>query len=157
MSKKSSKRNKTINPVAAKSRTWLSFGVIAALAIAIFAAVMSGQQSANPASTTNDAPAVQEISPDAYNTQFASTDHVLIDVRTREEFASGHIEGAINIPVEEIGQRLSEVPQDQTVVLYCRSGNRSAQAANILERAGYDGIYDLGGIIAWTNAGYPVR
>ena len=56
-----------------------------------------------------------------------------------------------------IRDRLSEVPQDKPVVLYCRSGNRSGQAAQILEQAGYTQIYDLGGIVAWAEQGYPVE
>ncbi len=52
----------------------------------------------------------------------------LLDVRTRDEFASGHVKGALNIPVQELGQRLSEVPRG-AVVVYCRSGGRSASAA----------------------------
>jgi rhodanese-related sulfurtransferase len=82
---------------------------------------------------------------------------LLLDVRTPEEFNSGHIAGAVNIAVEQLSERLSEVPQDKPVVLYCRSGNRSGQAAQILERAGYTQIYDLGGIITWQQQGFPVE
>jgi rhodanese-related sulfurtransferase len=101
----------------------------------------------------------QEIAPQAYDTQFLQSGaaHQLIDVRTPEEFAGGHIAGAVNIPVQEIAGRLGEVAQDQPVVLYCRSGNRSAQAAQILDQAGYAPVYDLGGIGAWQQAGYPVE
>lgn len=102
-------------------------------------------------------PAVQLLSPDAYNTAFIDADHILIDVRTPEEFASGHINGAVNIPLDQISSRVSELPQDKPIVLYCRSGNRSNQAADILENAGLTGIYDLGGVIAWTAAGYPLE
>lgn len=100
----------------------------------------------------------QRINPQGYNTTFLDrdADHILIDVRTPGEFASGHIDGAININVQELSSRLSEIPQDKPVVLYCRSGNRSAQAAGILNSAGYTGIYDLGGIIDWQAAGYPM-
>ncbi len=102
-------------------------------------------------------PAVQLLTPDAYNSTFIDADHILIDVRTPEEFASGHINGAVNIPLDQIGNRISEIPQDKPVILYCRSGNRSNQAADILEGAGLTGIYDLGGVIAWTAAGYPLE
>lgn len=98
------------------------------------------------------------ITPAEYQARFgAHADHILIDVRTPEEFASGHIPGAVNISVDELAQRLNEIPQDKPVVLYCRSGNRSNQAAQILERAGYTQIYDLGGIITWVQQGYPVQ
>ncbi len=98
------------------------------------------------------------ISPQVYQQQFISQaqSHFLLDVRTPEEFASGHIEGASNISVQTLAQRLAEVPRDQPIVVYCRSGNRSAQAARILAQAGYTDVYDLGGIITWQAAGYPV-
>lgn len=99
-----------------------------------------------------------KITPAEYQARFgAHADHILIDVRTPEEFASGHIPGAVNISFDELAQRLNEIPQDKPVVLYCGSGNRSNQAAQILERAGYTQIYDLGGIITWVQQGYPVQ
>jgi rhodanese-related sulfurtransferase len=74
---------------------------------------------------------------------------MLLDVRTREEYASGHVEGARNIPVQELPARLSEVGEThRPVVVYCRSGARSAMAAQILGRAGYD-VHDIGGIGNW--------
>lgn len=105
------------------------------------------------------AAAVQNISPNQYVSNFSQAEaaHLLVDVRTPEEFASGHIAGSVNIPLNELPSRMSELPTDQPVVLYCRSGNRSAQAADILRRAGYNQIYDLGGIISWTAAGLPVQ
>lgn len=99
------------------------------------------------------------LSPKQYHETFKASDrpHVLIDVRTREEFKGGHIPGAINIDVQEIDRRLSEIPRDKAVVLYCRSGNRSSIAAGILRRAGFTEVYDLGGIGDWQAAGYPVK
>lgn len=98
------------------------------------------------------------IAPSEYQESFAANvDHILIDVRTPAEFSSGHIPGAINISVETLEQRLSEVSGDVPVVVYCRSGNRSAQAARILANAGYAQIYDLGGIVDWAAQGYPIE
>jgi rhodanese-related sulfurtransferase len=75
---------------------------------------------------------------------------VLIDVRTPQEFAAGHIEGAKNIPVQELEQRLDDVgARDGSVVVYCRSGARSKRAARILEGAGFTDVYDLGPKTAW--------
>ena len=101
---------------------------------------------------------VQAISPSAYQAQFADADaeHLLIDVRTPEEFAGGHIEGAVNIPVDALASRLSEIPAGQPVVVYCRSGSRSATASRILADAGYTSIYDLGGLQGWIAEGFPV-
>ncbi len=122
----------------------------------VLAGVMLFSASCAPAAPAEGA-AVSDISPSEYQSQYISTaaDHLLIDVRTPEEFASGHIAGAINISVETIADRLNEIPQGQTLVLYCRSGNRSAQAAQILAEAGYTDIHDLGGINDWVSQGYP--
>lgn len=100
----------------------------------------------------------QKITPADYQATFVDggANHMLVDVRTPEEFAGGHIPGAVNIPVQELQQRLEEIPQDTAVVLYCRSGNRSNQAASILGDAGYPEIYDLGGIVAWAGNGGQV-
>ncbi|MGD8864121.1 MAG: rhodanese-like domain-containing protein, partial [Anaerolineales bacterium] len=98
------------------------------------------------------------IDAQTYNKPFVDgEDHLLIDVRTPEEFASGHIPGAINISVQSLPDRLDEVPNDETIVVYCRTGNRSATATDILVDAGYAPVYDLGGIVDWVSAGYPVE
>ena len=73
---------------------------------------------------------------------------LLLDVRTEAEFGEGHIDGAVNIPVEALAARLAEVPGDRTVVVYCRSGRRSAHAAGIL-RAAAIRVRDLGPMSAW--------
>ena len=75
---------------------------------------------------------------------------LLVDVRTFEEFTSGHLPGAVNIPVQELDRRLGELgPKDRPIVLYCRSGNRSGRAARMLERAGFATIHHLGSIRRW--------
>lgn len=71
----------------------------------------------------------------------------LLDVRTPGEFAEGHIEGAVNIPVQELGARLREVPSG-AVVVYCRSGGRSASAAAMLKARGHE-VLDIGPMSAW--------
>ncbi len=88
----------------------------------------------------------------------AGTEYILLDVRTQAEWENdGHIEGATLIPVEELSGRLNELPdQDAEIVVYCRSGNRSNEAANILAGAGYVNVSDMGGINNWISAGYPV-
>lgn len=82
---------------------------------------------------------------------------VFIDVRTADEYADGHINAAILIPVQDLEKRMAEVPKDKQVYLYCRSGRRSEAAASMLAKAGFSNIENvLGGIIAWQKAGYPV-
>lgn len=99
------------------------------------------------------------LTPAAYQREFIAViqDHCLVDVRAAEEFVSGHIPGSANIPLQEISQRLSEIPKTKPVVVYCRSGNRSAQATQLLQKAGYTQIYDLGGILDWQEQGLPIE
>ncbi len=73
----------------------------------------------------------------------------IIDVRTPQEFAAGHITGALNIPVERIESAIGEVKglgKESPILLYCRSGRRSAMARVLLERQGYRNVLDGGGI-----------
>lgn len=74
--------------------------------------------------------------------------YIILDVRTESEFASGHIPGAILIPNETIGtEEIVQLPdKDQLILVYCRSGNRSKQAADKLARLGYTNIVEFGGI-----------
>jgi rhodanese-related sulfurtransferase len=109
-----------------------------------------------PQSSSSHAEAIQRLAPATYVQEISDETHLLLDVRTPEEFSSGYIAGAVNIPVQSLAARLSEIPRDQPVVIYCRSGNRSALAAEILADAGYSTIYDMGGIQAWQAQGLPV-
>ncbi len=131
--------------------------LVAALAI-VFVLVGSSAPAPQTTMVENAVVVSGVISPAQYTSQFADTNaqHLLLDVRTAEEFASGHLPGAVNISLQDLPSRLGEVPVDQPVVLYCRSGNRSGQAAALLEEAGYTQVADLGGIIDWQAAGLPV-
>lgn len=85
---------------------------------------------------------------------FAATgDYIILDVRRADEFAGGHIPGAINIANEDIiDTEPEELPdKNQTIYVYCRSGNRSKQAAAKLAAMGYSNIIECGGIIDWTG------
>lgn len=76
----------------------------------------------------------------------------VIDVRTPGEFASGHVNGAINIPVQSLASRLNDVgPKDKPVVLYCRSGARSGSAASMLKQAGWTEVVDVGPMSAFPK------
>ena len=80
-------------------------------------------------------------------------DYIILDVRREDEFAEGHIPGAINVPNEDIQDiEPSELPdKNQTIYVYCRSGNRSKQAASKLATMGYNNIIEFGGIMDWTG------
>ena len=79
--------------------------------------------------------------------------HVIVDVRRQDEYDSCHIPGAILIPNESITDtKPAELPDlDQIILIYCRSGNRSKQAAQKLADMGYTNVYEFGGIIDWTG------
>ena len=82
---------------------------------------------------------------------------VILDVRTASEYEEGHIEGAVNIPVQELGVRFDELSIEGELLVYCRTGNRSAQAVDILLDVGFTKIYHMDeGITGWIEAGYPV-
>ncbi len=75
---------------------------------------------------------------------------LLLDVRTENEFKSGHIEGATNISVGGLAQRMTELgAKDRPIVVYCRSGARSARARKMLNAAGFTEVHDLGAMSRW--------
>lgn len=80
-------------------------------------------------------------------------DEVVLDVRTQDEYDSGHIPGAICVPVESIGDEPpAELPdKDQTILVYCRTGNRSVQASEKLANLGYTNVVEFGGINDWPG------
>ncbi|MDE6564723.1 MAG: rhodanese-like domain-containing protein [Muribaculaceae bacterium] len=84
----------------------------------------------------------------------------LLDVRSPQEFAEGHIAGAININVQsdDFRQRADkELSKDSTILVYCRSGRRSMDAAETLTELGYKVVNLKGGIIEWNEEGLPVK
>ncbi len=77
---------------------------------------------------------------------------VALDVRQPDEFAAGHIEGAIHVPLGSVATRLSEVPRDRPVVVYCGHGERASSAVSLLERAGFASLLNIdGGYDAWRG------
>lgn len=85
-------------------------------------------------------------------------DVVFLDVREQWEYDQGHIPGITLIPMSEFETRVNEVPEDKTVILTCRSGNRSGQVDTYLRSLGYDNIHNMeGGILAWEAAGLDVE
>ena len=81
------------------------------------------------------------------------SDYIILDVRRADEFAAGHIPGAINVANESIGTaEIPELPdKDQLIMVYCRSGRRSIEAAEKLMKLGYTNIVEFGGILDWTG------
>ena len=103
---------------------------------------------------TEEKAAWRQISQEEAKEMMAREDgHIIVDVRRQDEYDSGHIPGAILIPNESIGTEMpEELPdRDQIILIYCRSGNRSKQAAQKLADMGYTNICEFGGINTWTG------
>lgn len=84
-------------------------------------------------------------------------DWTVLDVRSIEEYESGHIEGSINIYTGLLGQNLDKIPMDKPIAVICKSGTRSGFGCSILKRNGVENIYNImGGMTSWRNAGYPM-
>ena len=82
---------------------------------------------------------------------------LLVDVRTPAEYAEQHIPDSLLIPLDELPDRLAELPKDKDIVVVCRSGNRSKEGTAILRDAGFARSTCMtGGLRAWAAAGYPV-
>jgi rhodanese-related sulfurtransferase/glyoxylase-like metal-dependent hydrolase (beta-lactamase superfamily II) len=83
---------------------------------------------------------------------------LVLDVRTEKEWNGGHIDGSHNVPLNHLRERLGEIPQDQSVVVHCEGGYRSAIAASVLQQAGRKNVLDLvGGFKAWAASKLPYR
>lgn len=124
-----------------KKRFWL----FAAAALLLLAGCGAAEQ---PGSTYR-----QITQEEAAKLMAEQSDYLLLDVRTQAEFEQAHIPGALCIPNETIGT--SEIPalpdKNQLILVYCRSGNRSKQAAEKLAQLGYTNIVEFGGINTWTG------
>ena len=116
-----------------------------------------GVSVASDALTGIDLVAVAQRSPVSLNGALGRDGLIVLDVRNRSEWATGHIAGAVHIPLGELPQRLVELPADGTIVTQCASGGRSAIAASLLLLAGAPSVENLsGGIQGWTNAGFAL-
>ena len=85
-------------------------------------------------------------------------DVVVLDVREQWEYDEGHIPGVVHIPMNNIPTALDQIPTDKTVIVTCRSGNRSDQVTAYLRQNGFDNVHNMsGGILSWQAAGLPVE
>lgn len=91
----------------------------------------------------------QRINAEKAKEMMQDTSVIILDVRTLEEYAQGHIPNAQLLPLDQIDQIADFAAKNDTILVYCRSGNRSAQAADYLVQLGYVNVYDFGGIISW--------
>lgn len=126
--------------------------ILLTVVVTLFGSGCSRDESSQAEETSQKIVSYEQISQnEAKNLMETEKDYVIIDARTEEEFAQGHIEGAILIPEYEISQRAeNELPnKDQLILVYCRSGRRSKIASQALADLGYSNVKEFGGIIDW--------
>ena len=130
-------------------RQILLFAALTA-SLSLLAGCALSKAKADTAEDMTDKAAYHKISAEETHEMMASQE-VVVDVRTREEYESGHIENAVLVPNESIGSEMPEALPDKeaTLLVYCRSGRRSKDAAQKLLALGYQSVYDFGGVIDW--------
>lgn len=136
--------------------------VILTAAFVLCACAGDTQASDNTLTATPDASAQTDVTADGYRQMTAQeavslmeseSGYIILDVRRQDEYDGGHIPGAVCVPNESIGEGdIPELPDKQQLILvYCRSGRRSKEAAQKLADMGYTNIVEFGGIIDWTG------
>ncbi|MBQ9814919.1 MAG: rhodanese-like domain-containing protein [Lachnospiraceae bacterium] len=127
--------------------------IISMLLVLAALAILAGCSSDETETTTADeAAGYQQISQEeAKRLMDNESGYIILDVRTDEEFAEGHIPGAVLIPDYEVAERAeAELPdKGQLILVYCRSGNRSKKASDVLVTLGYTNVKEFGGINTW--------
>lgn len=143
--------------------TTVRSGAATLLALALLAlAGCGGSDTSAPAApelTVTQAASVTLLTPSAASDLVGDPAIRVLDVRTAEEFAEGHLPGAVRLDwyASDFADRVAELDHDATWVVYCRSGNRSAQATALMADQGFTAVNDVdGGIVAWQAAGLPV-
>ena len=102
---------------------------------------------------------VKQLTPLEFKKQKMSSKAVLLDVRTPEEYAAGHLDGADNVDYRggDFAKQMQNWDKDKVYYLYCASGNRSGKAAELLREAGFRHIYNIGGFSTLKEAGVPTE
>jgi rhodanese-related sulfurtransferase len=99
----------------------------------------------------------RELAPERVNALLEAGEATLVDVREDREWEVGRATGAVHIELNELTRRADEIPKEKPVVFYCRTGNRSAMAAEAFAQAGWDAHNMAGGLVAWQEAGFPLE
>jgi len=136
-----------------ESKDIITYLMVLALLVAVFSGCSSRNIENNREESTEPSKvSFTSITPEEAKMRLdRDAEVILLDVRTKEEYGDGHIEGSILIPVDNLEEEAGKnLPDKETpIFVYCRSGNRSLVAANILVDRGYTNVYDLGGIGDW--------
>lgn len=153
MSRRKTSKRSSLNTRSGLSaylrRPTVQFGILAVVALIIY--LIASSTGGTAAATTASEISVEE----AYQKYQAGT--FVLDVRTPEEWDEYHAPNTTLIPLDELPNRLSELPKDQEIVVVCRSGNRSQQGRDILLDAGFNATSMAGGLKEWYAMGYPIE
>ena len=132
-----------------KNNTLLVWGIIALFVLGISAVWLISQGTNESKSYPHEISVTEAVAK-------RDAGAFILDVRQPEEWNEFHVPGSTLIPLGELASRVSELPQDQEIVVVCRSGNRSAQGRDILLGAGFTQVTSMaGGLTQWEAAGYP--
>lgn len=143
---------RTFTSAFRKPGTQIAF--LAVVALIVYLILQMGNGAANNASTAS---LPREISVSEAFTKYQNGTLVL-DVRTQEEWDEYHAPNTTLIPLDQLPNRLNELPKDKEIVVVCRSGNRSGQARDILLNAGFTQVTSMtGGLTEWRASGYPIE
>lgn len=142
--------------------TLVLLAVLTASVILGGCAYITGEAIKTPAPTPTAETVVKNVTPEeAHDLLMLSSKFVhIIDVRTPEEYAGGHLAGAVNIDYSsaDFKEIINKLDKNATYLVYCRTGSRSAAASAIMLELGFKDIYNMtGGITDWQAAGYPVE
>lgn len=102
----------------------------------------------------------KRLTTDEFEHKAQTPNTLIVDVRTPEEYSSGHINGAVNINFYDnsFEQQIKQLPANKIILVYCKSGNRSGKATSAMENMGFKQVYDLeGGINNWLQKGKPIE
>jgi rhodanese-related sulfurtransferase len=136
-----------------KVTRWLPHITRSALSVAVLALLLAPSGCKRDAPTNSAGAATQNPYPNtaALRAAMKAGKVVVVDVRTPDEWRRGRIPGAKHIPLSEVAKRASELPKDKDIVTYCAVGARSAAAARILKRLGYQRVFNFGGLSDWKG------
>ncbi len=150
----SKRKNKNVNTRSGLSaflrKPAVQLAMVAVVAFIVYLIASAGGSS-------NSSGLANEVSTDEAYKMYQQSSTFTVDVRTQEEWDEYHAPNTTLIPLDQLQNRLSEVPKDKEILVVCRSGNRSQQGRDILLSAGYNATSMAGGLKEWYAKGYPIE
>ena len=133
--------------------------LLRAVVLAVFFGGLMVMLQADPGRAQDTAPLSPQAAKELMDSRKGDLNFIILDVRTPQEYASGHIAGArlLDFTAPDFAVQAAKLPKDASYLVYCRSGKRSAEATAALRAKGYAHVKDMGGIKAWQEAGFAVH